>query len=136
MTIRAILAVVACIAFVIGIVLWIESTLPNSTRGVELVADYDVRLPVGETLILVHRAGKVIHTYEITYDGKTVRFHCDDWFCSDLTPAILSNDGGTIDVDVSWPSDPLHVSRRPDGTASVVWPGGFLSGWEYRPYQS
>ena len=134
MIIRAILAMSACIALVIGLVLWIDSTLPNSTRRVELVADYDARLHVGETLILVHSEGKVRHTYEITFDGEVVRFHCDDWFCDDLAPATLNNNGDIVNVDVDWFSEQLHVSRRADGSASVQWPGGFFSGWDYRPY--
>jgi len=132
---RWVVGIVVVVAAVAGILWWVDSTTPNSTQGVSLTADYEARLPVGETLVLVHTVGKARSTYEITYDGEVVRFHCPDWFCSDLEPAALNNNGSTADVDVSWLGEPLHVSRRPDGAASVRWPGGFLSGWEYRKYR-
>jgi len=129
---KAFLAIVACIATLIGLAVWWDSSIPNSTPGVSVVGGNTARLPGSETFILTHLFGKTTQVWEITYDSKdAVKFHCQTWFCSDLDTAHLCGVDCNVDVDAGW-GDHFTLSLRKDEAVNVKWPWG----WTYRPYKS
>lgn len=125
---------VACVAValavILGLVWLVESQTPNSTKGVTIVGANEARLPTGETFVLTHQIGKTRYTYLITFDGRSVYFSCDGWFCDDLPTTAVQEVGQVVEVDAGWWNDDFYVMLRPDGAVSVTWPWG----WTYRPY--
>jgi hypothetical protein len=124
--------VLVLVLLVGGCIALYEASTPRSTAGVTIVDANVARLPVGETFILTHQVGKIRYVWEITYDGKTVKFHCQEWFCSDLDTATLCGVDCKVEVDGGFLAGKFFVCQRSDGAANVEWPWGMT----YRPYQS
>lgn len=136
------IAIVVVIATVVGLAYWVDSTLPNSTKGITIVADNTARVAQGEDFVLTHTTycGKsctVIHVWHITFDGgQMVDFQEDGllWFSGDHKVGTLCGVDCTTKVHMEWMVD-MYATQRSIGDMNVVdvkWPWG----WNYRPYRS
>lgn len=56
--VRAVIVVSVVILVFAGLLWWLDSALPNSSKGVRVVAGNEVRLPAGQTFVLTEQVGK------------------------------------------------------------------------------
>ena len=121
-TIALALAAIAAMFVLVGCI-----SIPDSTPSVQVVGDNVARLPAGNTMVL-HKGGKGIYTWIITYNGKsTVHFYREgNLFQDDINVDITVDD---VDKEVAfqtsglWTPD-MYVSRRSDGAVNVRWDDG------------
>ena len=123
------------IAAIVLFVDWLDSTIPNSTKGVTVVQGNTARVPQGEDFVVTDsvycgNSCLIIHVWHITYDGQqTITF--DEPDDDDHFTGTLCGVDCTIKVDIG--EDMYATLRNVNGVnvVDVKWP----QGWDYRPYE-
>ena len=128
--------VVAISLLTAGIVVLLDVTEPRSTSGVSQVGEGVVKLPAGETLVLVHTVGKYNYDWYVTYSNSYLRLTTSNWPFGDTIKTVTLSSNAKTSIDFGWGEESLSAMNMGNNVAYVYYPAGFFSSWDYRPYKA